>query len=138
MPTVHRTADLAPGAVMAAIFQAPNLGPCCACGCQGDDVANIIMLHRLAPTPGTGWGCMVCNLPANGAIAVLCNACLNSSAPLRFVVSGLAADQQRIPIEDLPVGEFKHDEAAHRSYERHAVSSRVMIDRTNHRRWERQ
>jgi hypothetical protein len=117
---------------MAGVFQAPNLGPCCACGCQGDDVRNILMLKRLAPVPGTGWGCVVCGLPPNGAIAILCGACLHSGEPARFAVYGLAADQQRIPVADLPPGEFIHDARAHRQHaHQHPVLHNAIISRTH-------
>ena len=50
--------------------EVPNLGPCCHCG-RTDDVRTIVMLSRRGPMPGCGWGCVVCGLPLDGAIAVL-------------------------------------------------------------------
>jgi hypothetical protein len=54
-----------------------DLGPCCNCGKRGHDVNSILMLDvKLPPDArGFGWGCLVCNLPPDGAIAVLCDAC---------------------------------------------------------------
>ena len=61
----------------------PYLGRCCACleeGTEGNPVRNLMMLDRLAPTPGTGWGCFVCGLPLDGAVAVLCERCVEAEA----------------------------------------------------------
>ena len=54
------------------VVEGPSLGPCCMCA--GDGV-NIIMLDRRAVIPGHGWGCFICGLPRDGAVAVLCNGC---------------------------------------------------------------
>lgn len=59
----------------------PTLGRCCNCLCSGKGkdgkplVQNINMLGYEAPIPGTGWGCIICKQPPNGAIVVLCDAC---------------------------------------------------------------
>lgn len=88
-----------------------DYGPCCAC--EGTEhVRNIMMLHFKAPVPGTGWGCVVCNLPFDGAVAVLCDRCLEIQAGLRFAVNGFAADKKRIPYEDLR-GVHEHDMKFH-------------------------
>jgi len=63
-----------------------NLGMCCRCGTD-ENVRNIITLHKRSPY-GFGWGCVQCNLPAEGAIAVLCDDCLEDEAPIREVVKG--------------------------------------------------
>lgn len=97
-----------------------RFGPCCIC--EGTvDVWNLITLPFPAPIPGTGWGCTVCNLPADGAIAVVCDACVGESrdrAPLlprlKFVFSGLALEKKRAPIASCQTDVlFKHDEITH-------------------------
>jgi hypothetical protein len=91
----------------------PPLGPCCACGQSGPAVRYILMLHRLSPTPGKGWGCFQCGLPMNGAIAVICDPCLFAGAEIQFVCTGHPADPDRTPIRELPPGEFDHNPRLH-------------------------
>jgi hypothetical protein len=92
-----------------------NLGPCCMC--SGPDASNILMLERRAAVPGHGWGCFVCGLPCDGAVAVLCNDCLElySEKPdlLGFCCRGYPATEGRCAIADLPEGAFRHDDAKH-------------------------
>lgn len=90
-----------------------DLGPCCACEKLGPDVRNVIMLHRKGPTPGKGWGCLVCGLPLDGAVAVLCDDCLEAKAEIRFVCGGYPAQDGRMPLEDLPEERFEHDLSYH-------------------------
>jgi hypothetical protein len=85
-----------------------DLGPCCACGKTGPDVRNIIALHKPAPEPGTGWGCVVCGLPANGAQAVLCDGCLESKAEIKEVAAGYLAEKGRMAITGIDQTPFKH------------------------------
>lgn len=91
-----------------------NYGPCCACGREDVPTPNILMLPKHAPVPGTGWGCTVCNLPFDGALAVVCSVCFAAHAPVRFAVSGFLAtpEFQRVPVEAL-AGPFQHDAEAH-------------------------
>jgi len=89
------------------------LGPCCACGKEGPDVRNIMMLHRLSPTPGRGWGCIQCGLPMDYAIAVLCDGCLEAKAEIRFVCTGYPASDGRTPIEDAPPARARHNPLYH-------------------------
>jgi hypothetical protein len=50
------------------------LGDCCAChGTR--NVRNLVMHDKRAPVPGTGWGCVLCDLPMDGAVSVLCDDC---------------------------------------------------------------
>src|SRR4051812_30358355 len=91
-------------------------GPCC--GSQTTaGVTNVVMLDPRGPVPGQGWGCVVCGLPADGAVAVLCNDCVlayeDDPKVLRFACRGYATSGQRIPIDELPPGEHRHDEAKH-------------------------
>jgi hypothetical protein len=88
------------------------LGPCCVCETR-EGVINVLMLDQRGPMPGQGWGCAVCGLPCDGAIAVLCDPCFYGGAALRFACAGYASTGKRVPIDALPPGEFKHDAAKH-------------------------
>lgn len=88
----------------------PDLGPCCVCEKTGPDVCNILALHKLAPIPGRGWGCFQCGLPQNGAVAVVCDGCLEKD--LRYACRGYPGQDGRVPIDQLQ-GDFRHDLARH-------------------------
>lgn len=90
-----------------------DLGACCACEKSGPDVRNVMMLDRRGPSPGKGWGCLVCGLPLDGAVAVLCDSCLEAKAEIRFVCAGYPAQDGRMPIEELAFEPFGHDLALH-------------------------
>lgn len=90
-----------------------DLGTCCHCEKSGPTVRNVLMLSLRAPVPGTGWGCIQCGLPNDGAIAVLCDECLKAERPERFVCVGYAKDNRRMPIESLDKAHFDHDFAKH-------------------------
>ena len=90
---------------------APQLGPCCNCG-RVDGVRNIVMLSRRGPTPGRGWGCVVCGLPLDGAIAVMCDDCVGVGEP-KFVCSGYPVTPGRVPFNELSPERFDHDPAKH-------------------------
>jgi hypothetical protein len=89
-----------------------DLGPCCACGQEGTAVCNVVMLDRRVPPgyEGTGWGCMSCGLPADGACVVLCDECLADTASWRHAVLGYPLDKQRVGLETLSVP-FEHGAA---------------------------
>jgi hypothetical protein len=94
----------------------PNLGLCCECGER--PATGMMMLPWLAPMPGTGWGCVICDLPANGAVAVLCDPCADKVAAEanhwpRFVCVGYAQDNKRKPLAKLPSDYFGHDRSKH-------------------------
>jgi hypothetical protein len=89
----------------------PNFGPCCVCETT-EGVTNLVMLDRRGATPGQGWGCTVCGLPSDGAMAVVCDACVGLSP--RFACRGYATELARIPIKELPEGKFEHDAQKHR------------------------
>ena len=48
-------------------------GPCCACGINDETVRNVVPNKR--GLAGISWGCPECDLPADGAFHVLCDAC---------------------------------------------------------------
>lgn len=93
--------------------EVPDLGPCCACETTGPRVRNILLLPRQAPPEGrgTGWGCVVCSLPPDGAAAVVCDACLAAEAPPRWHILGFPAAGRRIAAEAYPHEPFEHDAA---------------------------
>lgn len=91
----------------------PYLGPCCACGKEADDVRNIILLHRKCPTPGRGWGCLQCGLPADYATAVVCDGCQESGAEIKFVCTGYPGSDGRTPIEMTQAVKVKHNYLHH-------------------------
>jgi len=96
----------------------PTLGKCCVCEKEDETVRNIMMMHRRAPGPGGhGWGCCVCGLPPDGAIAVLCDDCLEQKFDPRFVCEGYAYQNKRVPIENCPKGDFDHDLCKHTEHE---------------------
>lgn len=94
-----------------------DYGPCCICELITPSVNNFICLDRRAPIPGTGWGCLVCDLPADGALAVVCDDCLklfsNQEVQLKNIVWGYPAEKQRMPYTNLSPKNFKHDPAFH-------------------------
>ena len=88
-----------------------SLGSCCVCD-STDGVVNVVMLHKKCPMPGRGWGCVVCGLSADGAVAVVCIPCYELNRPLRLACRGYPATDGRIPIE-LLTGEHEHDFSQH-------------------------
>ncbi len=93
-----------------------EVGPCCMCETEAG-VRNLVMLDRRCVIAGHGWGCFVCGLPSDGATAVLCDGCLEryraDASLLRFACAGYPATDGRVPIEQLPPGEFRHGDAIH-------------------------
>jgi hypothetical protein len=90
----------------------PDMGECCACRGTGN-VRNILMHNRRAPVPGTGWGCVVCHLPMDGAISILCDTCVASGARPLTVCDGFPVDKKRKPVEALDPAPFDHDMKFH-------------------------
>jgi hypothetical protein len=89
-----------------------DLGPCCACRQPGPTVRNIMMLAFRAPVPGKGWGCFQCGLPQDGAVAVVCDACMESDAPILDVCHGYASSSGRVARETCNEP-FEHDMTRH-------------------------
>lgn len=93
----------------------PKLGACCNCGREDSLVRSIVFIDRKSPEPGDGcWECALCNLPQAGAVAVLCDECLEKSKgyPERICL-GFPADNRRMPFSELDPEVFKHDEFKH-------------------------
>lgn len=92
-----------------------DLGPCCICeGTRG--VRNVIMLRQKAPLAGRGWGCVVCGLASDGALAVLCDPCFEKfqakQAALRYACRGYPGKDGRVPYHRL-TGQHEHDHKIH-------------------------
>lgn len=87
-----------------------NLGKCCSCEKEGPDVRNVMALPFKKPStePGSAWGCFVCGLPNEGAIAVLCDDCLHNGK-IRFVVDGYAGDNLRLPVDEVQATAEPHN-----------------------------
>jgi hypothetical protein len=83
--------------------------PCC--GCRVDrKLTWLVHVSRLAPTPGTGWGCDGCGLPNNGAVALICDPCraLGNAVVIRDVCTAVANRSGRTPIELVERTAFDH------------------------------
>ncbi len=89
-----------------------DLGACCACLCVGASVRNLVMLPVRAPVPGTGWGCVVCGLPNDGALAVVCDLCLDLNLEIVEAIDGYATKGQRVWRDTLTVP-FDHRDIPH-------------------------
>ncbi|PHJ69182.1 hypothetical protein VF14_03355 [Nostoc linckia z18] len=94
-----------------------DLGACCGCETSEVKVTNILTIGKKTLLPGTGWGCMVCQLPLDGAIAVVCDGCLaqleqGQEVLIKYAVYGDASNKQRCDINDL-TEEFGHKDIPH-------------------------
>ena len=90
------------------------LGACCNCGRQGESVRNLLCVDMRSPEPGIGcWGCLTCDLPQAGALAVLCDRCMvvHNATPWN-VCLGSPGDDRRMPVSELSEP-FEHDAAKH-------------------------
>jgi hypothetical protein len=90
-----------------------DFGPCCCCGGDDGTVRNLIMIPRRAPIPGTGWGCVQCGLPMDGAYYVACDDCADIGRPPVAVCEGYPADKRRMPLFVLSEDVFDHDMSKH-------------------------
>jgi hypothetical protein len=111
-----------------------DLGPCCICGDSSPTVRNVGCLNKKAPIPGRGWACVVCDLPPDGAMVVLCDACAQryegADPPLKWACRGHPGTDGRIPIEELS-GSHEHDMARHDAFDRsleERVSNGSMLE----------
>jgi len=92
------------------------IGSCCACR-QRRRLRNVMMLPQKAPIPGTGWGCVVCKLSGDGAIALVCDRCVETRAAIVDACRGYLKDGRRTPIAEL-AGSHAHDARVHQDFER--------------------
>ncbi len=98
----------------------PDLGPCCCCQKIGPTVRNLITLPFRAPAGEDGrriggWGCAVCHLPCEGAVAVMCDGCIEEKRELVEACAGYPASGERLPMAAL-TEPFDHDPARHREF----------------------
>jgi hypothetical protein len=93
----------------------PGYGTCCACEQEiSPRDPCVVMLPFEAPTGFKGWGCLVCKLPQRGAIAVLCQDCLNANRQPRFIATGVhVGDNLRFPLTSYVQIPFEHNLAFH-------------------------
>jgi len=92
------------------------IGPCCACGQAGPSVRNFVFLERKTPYAGTGWGCLVCDLPADGAVAVICDRCAAANTPPVTAIAGPIQSGRRIPVAELIAMPYhRHDHHQHQA-----------------------
>lgn len=78
-----------------------RIAKCCACGQSNETVRNVVMLDNKAAEPGTGWGCVQCDLPMDGAVAVICDLCAAADptgGSIREAVLGHMSEGRREPI----------------------------------------
>ncbi|MCV3215115.1 hypothetical protein OGM63_16610 [Plectonema radiosum NIES-515] len=85
-----------------------DLGACCACG-KTEKVENILTINKRAPIPGTGWSCVVCGLPYDGAVTVMCDDCVVGNKEPKEVCYGYVKDKKRISYTALSEEEFNHN-----------------------------
>ncbi len=95
-----------------------KLGKCCICETENESVKNLITLHKKIPDSekNGGWGCFVCGLPASGAVAVLCDDCLDKTiakkVEIKLACLGYPGENRRIELDKL-TEEFDHDLSKH-------------------------
>lgn len=96
-------------------YDVPTLGPCCICETYSG-VTVILMLNKRAPIPGHGWGCAICGLPSDGAVAVFCDSCfefIEAGASPVFACRGYPGSDGRIPFAELSKEHFDHKKVDH-------------------------
>jgi hypothetical protein len=95
-------------------------GPCCACMREDSPargpLRNLVTLAVRTPVDGTGWGCLVCSLPSNGAVAACCDDCIAGGAPILHACRGYPTSGERVPVADLFEG-WHHDLRRHEEEE---------------------
>ena len=90
------------------------------CNCYVNRATGVCFINRRSPTPGKGWGCYVCKLPPDGAMAVLCDECAEGLAKRegepRYICTGDPAEPDRTPFFDLSPEPFEHDLSMHAAH----------------------
>jgi len=94
-----------------------KLGKCCICEQENESVRNLITLHKKSLDEKGGWGCFTCGLPSRGAVAVLCDDCLDKTTgdkavEIKFACLGYPGENRRIEMDKL-TEEFDHDMSKH-------------------------
>jgi len=95
-------------------------GPCCACRRVFVYLRHVVCMTFRAPEGALdkGWGCVVCAIPSHGALAVVCDECMNAQRPILDV----CADYVRNPARALVTDELRaipwvHIQASHEADE---------------------
>lgn len=92
-----------------------DFGTCCACETATENtVRNLATLDFEAPNGFAGWGCVQCAKPSRGAIAVLCDDCVDKKAEPRFIAGGsFLTDKVRVPLDGYARVPFAHEDRLH-------------------------
>lgn len=95
---------------------------CCGCGAMFPRetlLKDRVFLEIRGPAAGKGWGCTVCGLAPDGAVAVVCAACFDADRQPRMVCSGFPSEPGRVEVRTLfPFHPHAHSEAKHEEYRR--------------------
>lgn len=105
----QKTEDLFLLKVLGFLTEDFELGSCCVCeGCE--NVRNIVQLDYKVQSE-SAWGCVVCGLASEGAVAAVCDGCMEKYAQddidphIRFLMDTakrripVAPESERIPHE---------------------------------------
>jgi hypothetical protein len=73
-----------------------------------------ILARAAAAVPGTGWGCVQCGLPMDGASYLACDVCIEANREPRHAILGYLSDRKREPIENVYARQkHEHDMQKH-------------------------
>lgn len=102
-----------------------NYGPCCATGADGAD--NLVFLPLELPEEfhGCGWGCDICRLPSNGALAVITDEAKKENLHINQVIARKDNQIRRMDIKACTKS-FEHDQEAHMLYDRVTASDTII------------
>lgn len=100
-------------------------GPCCACRRESSKLRNLVDMdfehpHWDRKPQRTVWGCFVCELPGKGAVAFLCDECIDAKEVkiLDIVaINSLYPDRLEIT-EEMRARVFQHDMRFHELVDR--------------------
>lgn len=85
--------------------------------CEARPARNLWMLDFKGPVGFRGWGCVVCDLACDGAIALLCDRCADPTPPgpqLKFLCAGTYVMQGvRVAYAGFPQVPHVHDRSKH-------------------------
>jgi hypothetical protein len=95
----------------------PVVYRCCVCDRPDPEPRAMVMLDFEAPAGFFGWGCVVCNLPARGATAFVCERCADTGwteAQLRYIAAGhYVLEGIRVSLDGYARIPFQHDPSQH-------------------------
>ncbi|MYB02024.1 MAG: hypothetical protein F4118_00340 [Acidimicrobiaceae bacterium] len=83
-----------------------DYGTCCVCESEMDECILIQLDYKIESE--SGWGCLVCDLPMDGAMAVVCFDCFDDDDledKIKFLMNGRRG---RIPVPP-PESRIKHE-----------------------------